>query len=226
MTAALAGVSACVFDAYGTLLDVGAAARKCQDRLGTLTDSLTALWRQRQVEYTWLRTLMNDYADFWAVTGEALDFAMAAHNLDDPGLRARLMETYLRLDAYPDSRPTLETLHGRGMKTAILSNGSPTMLAAAIDSGHLRQSLDAVLSVDSLQLYKPVPAVYQLACDHLHLEPQRIAFVSSNGWDVAGSAHFGFQTIWLNRAGGPSERLPGKPVAVITSLTELPPLLS
>jgi len=225
MTASLAGLSACVFDAYGTLLDVGAAARKCRDQLGEQTESLTALWRQRQVEYTWLRTLMDDYSDFWTVTGEALDFAMDAHGLADPGLRARLMETYLRLDAYSDSRPTLETLHGRGMKTAILSNGSPTMLAAAIDSGHLRPHLDAVLSVDCLRRYKPVPAVYQLACDHLHLEAGQIAFVSSNGWDVAGSAHFGFQTVWLNRAGGPPERLPGKPVAEIRSLSELPGLM-
>ncbi|MGQ9371827.1 haloacid dehalogenase type II [Azospirillum sp. A39] len=217
---------AVVFDAYGTLLDVAAAARRCRSALGDTADPLAATWRTKQLEYTWLRSLMGDYADFWQVTGDALDYAMAAHGLGDTALRGRLMDLYLHLDAYPDAQPTLRALRGAGLRTAILSNGSPDMLDAATGSAGLRPLLDAVLSVDPLRVYKPHPDVYRLACDALSLPAAEIVFVSANGWDAAGAAAFGFGVVWLNRAGAPRERLPAGPRAEAGSLAEVPPLLA
>ncbi|HEY0832788.1 MAG TPA: haloacid dehalogenase type II [Azospirillum sp.] len=225
MTDPIGGIRACVFDAYGTLLDVTAAARHCRADLGDAADALAALWRAKQLEYTWVRTLMGDYADFWQVTGEALDYALDRHGRADPALRARLMDLYFRLDPFPDAVPALEALRARGMRTAILSNGSPAMLDGAADGAGLRPLLDDVLSVDPLRLYKPHPSVYRLACDRLGLERAEILFVSSNGWDAAGAGAFGFKVAWLNRAGNPPDRLPAPPTATIASLTDLPALL-
>ncbi|HYD70997.1 haloacid dehalogenase type II [Azospirillum sp.] len=225
MTDPIGGIRACVFDAYGTLLDVTAAARHCRADLGDSADALAAVWRAKQLEYTWVRTLMGAYADFWQVTGEALDYALDLHGRTDPALRAKLMELYFRLDAFPDAGPALEALRGRGLRTAILSNGSPPMLAGAVDSAKLRPLLDHVLSVDPLRLYKPHPSVYQLACDRLDLKPAEILFVSSNGWDAAGAGAFGFKVAWLNRAGSPPDRLPAEPTITITGLADLPALL-
>lgn len=224
--AAFAAVRACVFDAYGTLFDVDAAARHCRADLGDRWEGLSTLWRQKQLEYTWLRSLMGVYADFWQVTGDALDFAMERFGLGDAALRARLMELYFRLDAYPDARPTLEALRARGLKTAILSNGSTTMLTAAVNSAGIHPLLHAVLSVDPLRVYKPHPSVYQLACDGLDVAPGEVMFVSANGWDSAGAAQFGFAVARLNRVGLPPERLPTPPAAVVASLAELPALLA
>ncbi|MBP2294671.1 haloacid dehalogenase type II [Azospirillum rugosum] len=215
----IAGIRACVFDAYGTLLDVNAAARGCRDGLGDRWEELAALWRAKQLEYTWLRSLMGRYADFWQVTGEALDYAMERQGLADPALRGRLMDLYRRLDAYPDAVATLSALRARGLRTAILSNGSPSMLAEAVDSARLTPLLDDVLSVDGLRVYKPHPSVYQLACDRYGLPPEAILFVSANGWDAGGAAAFGFRVAWLNRAGLPAERLPVAPAAVVGSLS-------
>ena len=219
-------IAACVFDAYGTLFDVASPTRRLEGRIGPKAAELSVLWRTRQTEYTWLRSLMDRYADFWQVTGESLDFAMAAIGLDDPSLRARLMELYLTLDAYPDVAPMLDVLRGRGVRTAILSNGSPTMLTAAVSHAGLRDRLDVVMTVDAAQIYKPHPAVYQMACDRFKLPAERIAFVSSNGWDVAGASTFGFRTVWLNRVGNPRERLPGTPIAEIQGLDTLPEVIA
>ncbi|WP_448205093.1 haloacid dehalogenase type II [Azospirillum sp. sgz302134] len=226
MTSAFAGVRGCVFDAYGTLLDVNAAARSCRADLGERWEELAALWRAKQLEYTWLRSLMGRYADFWQVTGEALDYALERHGLSDPALRSRLIELYLRLEAYSDAEATLAGLRGRGLRTAILSNGSPTMLSAAVDHARLAPLLDEVLSVDSLGVYKPHPSVYQFACDRLGLPAGEILFVSANGWDAGGAAAFGFRVAWLNRAGLPDERLPAGPAAVVDSLSALLPLVA
>ncbi len=220
-----AAVTVCVFDAYGTLFDVHTAVARCRNEIGPVADALSMTWRLRQVEYSWLRSLMGHYADFWQVTGEALDYAMAVHGLDDAALRAHLMELYLRLDAYPEVPEVLGVLHGRGLKTAILSNGSPTMLTAAVNSARLRGHLDAILSADRLQVYKPHPSVYQMACDQLGVDKGQVLFLSSNGWDVAGAAAFGFRVVWVNRAGQPRERLPVGPNAEVGSLTDLPGLI-
>ncbi len=222
---AFADIGACVFDAYGTLFDVHSAVGRSGGALGDKAGPVSALWRQKQLEYTWLRSLMGAYADFWQITGEGLDYALAANQIDDPGLRQRLMDLYLSLDAYPDVPGALGQLRAAGKKTAILSNGSPDMLQAAVGSAKLGDLLDAALSVDELRVFKPDARVYQLAVDRLGVEAGRICFVSTNGWDAAGSAHFGFNVAWLNRFSQPPERLPGKPAAIIESLAELPDLL-
>ncbi len=222
---AFADIGACVFDAYGTLFDVHSAVGRSGGALGEKAGKVSALWRQKQLEYTWLRSLMGAYADFWQLTGEGLDYALAANEIDDPGLRQRLMDLYLSLDAYHDVPDALGRLRAAGKKTAILSNGAPGMLQAAVDSAKLGGLLDAALSVDELRVFKPDARVYQLAVDRLGVEAGRICFVSTNGWDAAGSAYFGFKVAWLNRFGQQPERLPGQPAATIETLAELPDLL-
>lgn len=218
-------IDACVFDAYGTLFDVGSAAQKCRDQLAGKADDLATLWRTKQLEYTWLRSLMGEYRDFWQVTGDGLDFAMESLGFDDPALRERLINLYLQLDAYPEVPDMLRRLNEAGIGAAILSNGSPDMLASATANAGIGKYLSHVLSVDGLKVYKPHPTVYQLAVDALDVEPERICFMSSNAWDVAGAANFGFRVNWVNRFGHKSERLPGVPENQIKTLAELPELL-
>ncbi len=218
-------IGACVFDAYGTLFDFNSAVDACRDEIGDKADALSATWRRKQLEYTWLRSLMRRHEDFWRVTGEALDFAMQDSGIDDLALRARLMELYLSLDAYPDVVETLQRLKDGGMKTAILSNGSLTMLFSAAKSAGVLRLFDAILSVDQVGVFKPDPAVYQYAADTLKLTADRISFQSSNGWDACGAAAFGFRVAWINRFGQPAEMLPGEPDAVLDSLGALPELL-
>ncbi len=224
---ALTGIEACVFDAYGTLLDVRSATARLSHELDGKAEQVGALWRQRQLEYTWLRSLMQRHGDFWAVTRDALDHAFGALGLrDDDDLKSRLMDAYLSLDAYPDVAPTLAELRRAGLRTAILSNGTPAMLKAGVESAGIGDSLDAVLSIEDVGIYKPHPSVYQLACDRLGLERDRICFVSSNGWDVAGAATFGFQTVWLNRFDQERDRLPGEPRLILRGLDALPALVT
>jgi len=223
--ARLHDIGACVFDAYGTLFDVNAAAARCRDALGDKADALASLWRTKQLEYTWLRSLRGDYVDFWHVTGQSLDYAMAALKLEDDALRTRLMELYLVLDAYPEVRDMLSTIKEAGMRSAILSNGSPSMLIAAVRRAELEDLLDEVISVDSVRIYKPHPSVYQLAVDRLRLPPERICFLSANAWDASGAAYFGFRVIWINCFRAQPEQLPGKPEEEIHNLAELHDLL-
>jgi 2-haloacid dehalogenase len=221
-----AATAACVFDAYGTIFDVASAARRCRDALGAKADALSALWRTKQLEYSWLRSLMGRHADFWQVTGEALDYALGALGIAaGAGLRQRLMDAYLEIEAFGDARLALEALRRAGRPASILSNGSPRMLAAAAGSAGIRHLLDHLLSVEEVGVYKPDHSVYQLAVDRLGLAPGQICFVSSNGWDAAGAASFGFVAVWANRSGAPRERLPAEPRAEITSLDALPALL-
>lgn len=220
----LPSLRALVFDAYGTLFDVASAAARHRDRLGDRHAALSRLWRQKQLEYTWLRTLMGRHADFQQVTEDALDYALEALSLP-AALRGGLLDIYRRLDAYPDAADTLRRLRERGLKTAILSNGSPSMLAAIVSGAGLDGAFDAVLSVESVGRFKPVPAVYRLAVDRLGVEAPEIGFVSANGWDAAGAAAFGFRTVWVNREGAPLDRLPARPLAQIKQLAELPALL-
>jgi 2-haloacid dehalogenase len=221
----LTGVRACVFDAYGTLFDFASAARGCRDVLGDNIDRLTALWRDKQLQYTWLRGLQGRHADFWQVTGDALDFALETLGIDQPGLRDRLMQLYLTLDTFPDARPTLQRIKDAGLPSAILSNGSPRMLDAVVKSTGLGALLDAVLSVEEAGVYKPHPKVYQLAVDRLGVPAAAIAFQSSNAWDAYAASAFGMQVVWCNRYGGRPERLPGAPDRVITTLAALPQFL-
>ena len=218
-------VRACVFDAYGTLFDYASAAAGCRDVLGDKLERLTALWRDKQLQYTWLRAVQGRHADFQQVTGDALDFALATLGLTSSALRSQLMSLYLKLDAFPEVPETLRRLRSGGMKTAILSNGSPTMLQAAIESAGLAGLLDGVFSVEEVGVYKPHPKVYQLAVDRLGIPASAISFQSSNAWDAYAASAFGMQVVWCNRYGQIRERLPGSPDRVIKSLAELPPLV-
>lgn len=216
----------CVFDAYGTLLDLNSALHGA-DRVLTAeqVEALGALWRRKQLEYTWLRSLSGVFEDFWRVTGEALDHALIAMAIDDPSLRAELMQNYLGLASFPDAEPAVARLKAAGKRNAVLSNGSQTMLTSAVTQGPCGAHFEAVLSADQVEVFKPHPDVYRLALDTLGGEdPAQVAFFSSNGWDVAGAATFGFNAVWVNRAGAPPERLPHGPVATIASLAEAPAL--
>jgi len=221
----LAGIEACVFDAYGTLFDFAAAARGCRDVLGADADRLAALWRDKQLQYTWLRSLSGRYADFWQVTGDALDFALETLGIEKEGLRDRLMTLYLTLEPFPEVPDVLRRLKQSGMRTAILSNGSPRMLDAIVAGNHLNALLDAVLSVEEVGVYKTHPTVYQLAVDRLGVAAGRIAFQSSNAWDAWAASAFGMRVVWCNRYGQRRERLPGNPDCEVASLAELPALI-
>jgi 2-haloacid dehalogenase len=221
----LAGIRACVFDAYGTLFDYASAARRCRDVLGEKLAPLTALWRDKQLQYTWLRALQDKHADFWQVTGDALDFTMETLDIHDRPLRDRLMGLYLELEAFPEVAGTLARLKAAGLRTAILSNGSPRMLRAAVAGANIGHQLDEVLSVEEVGVYKPHPKVYQLAVDRLGIAPAAISFQSSNAWDAYAASVFGMRVVWCNRYGQQPERLPGKPHREAKSLAELPALL-
>lgn len=221
----LTGIEACVFDAYGTLFDFAAATRRCEDELGEKTSALTALWRDKQLQYTWLRALQGKHADFWQVTGDALDYALETLKIARPELRRRLMDLYLTLDAFPEVPDVLAKLKAKGLRLAILSNGSPRMLAAVVEGAGLAGLLDAVLSVEEVGVYKPHPKVYQLAVDRLGLPAHAIAFQSSNAWDAYAASAFGMRVAWCNRYQQRRERLPGAPDCEIRTLSELPALL-
>ncbi len=218
-------IQACVFDAYGTLFDVHSAVGRHQQRLGAHADAVSALWRTKQLEYTWLRSLLGHHVDFWQVTGDALDYALDAHDVDDAALRNDLMQAYLNLNTYPEVTTVLQRLKQHGMRTAILSNGSPMMLDAAVTSAGIADLLDAVLSIEDVGIYKPDPRVYQLAVDRLGVPAAQISFQSSNAWDAVAAATFGMRVAWVNRFGQRRERLTAQPDAELNTLDELPPLL-
>ena len=221
----LTGVRACVFDAYGTLFDYASAANRCRDVLGDRFDRLAMLWRDKQLQYTWLRAIQGRHADFWQVTGDALDYSLGMLGIDDPALRHRLMNLYLTLDPFPEVPDVLGRLKAAAMKTAILSNGAPEMLRAAVDAAGLRHLIDDILSVEEVGVYKPHPKVYQLAVDRLCVRPSAIAFQSSNAWDAYAASAFGMKVVWCNRYGLPHERLPGAPDREVRSLSALPALV-
>ena len=222
----LDGVRACVFDAYGTLFDFASAAARCPDVPEERRAALTALWRDKQLQYSWLRTLERRYADFWQVTGDALDFALESLDLQSPRLRDRLMDLYLGLEPFPEVPAVLAGLREAGFRTAILSNGSPMMLEALIRRSNLEAMFDAVLSVDAVRAFKTHPDVYQYALRALDLEATAIAFQSSNAWDAHAASDFGMRVVWCNRYGQRRERLPGSPDFEIRTLAELPALLA
>lgn len=220
-----AAVQACVFDAYGTLFDHASAAQRHAERLQDRMEPLTRLWRQKQVEYTWLRGLQQRHADFWQVTADALDFAMESVEIEDRDLREELLQTYMRLAAFADVLPAIGKIRSMGMRTAILSNGTPEMLAAAVASAGLEGEFEAVILVEEAGVFKPHPRVYELALERLGLERGEILFLSSNGWDAYAASAFGMRVAWCNRYGQVAERLPGRPDYEIRTLAELPGLL-
>jgi 2-haloacid dehalogenase len=225
MDTALAGMEICVFDAYGTLFDFNSAVARHRDAIGPKADSLAEMWRSKQIQYTWLRNGMGAYAKFWQVTGEALDHCLAVHGIADPAIRGKLMNAYLALDPFPEVPAMLDRLKHAGMRLAILSNGNPEMLDPMVAASGLSDRFDAVLSVDAVGIYKVAPECYRLVEARCGVKPDKVCFLSSNCWDAHGAAHFGFRTVWVNRAGAPDDNLPGKPVTQIRDLSHLPPLL-
>ncbi len=222
-------ITTCVFDAYGTLFDVAAAAREAaaepgNEALGGSWQALSAHWRAKQLQYTWLRVVTQDHTDFWTVTQDGLDWAMEAVGLSDPALRERLLALYWELSAYPEVPAMLGQLKAADLNTAILSNGSPDMLEGAVASAGIAGHLDAVLSVESVGVFKPDARVYDLVADRFGVAKSEVLFVSSNGWDAACATSYGFQTAWVNRAGEPVDRLPGRPASVLPDLTPIPDL--
>jgi 2-haloacid dehalogenase len=221
----LPGIHACVFDAYGTLFDYASAAAAARDVLGDGWERLAALWRDKQLQYTWLRAALSRHADFWQVTGDALDFALETLAIEDGVLRQRLMDLYLRLETFPEVPEVLTRLKAAGMMTAILSNGTPGMLQAAVDNARIGGLLDHVLSVEEVGVFKPGPKVYRLAVERLGLAPQAISFQSSNAWDAHAASAFGMRVVWCNRYGQRRERLPGAPDREVRTLADLPAIV-
>jgi 2-haloacid dehalogenase len=224
--AKLAGIRACVFDAYGTLFDVHGPMRRLAAEIGPEAEHISRLWRQKQLEYTWLRSLMGVHADFWHVTGEALDYALAQHAVDEPGLKDEIMALYLKLDPYPEVVEALEAVKAKSRLTAILSNGSPSMLESAVRHAGLERLFNLVLSVEDVGIYKPSRRVYRHALQKLQIhDAPAVCFVSANTWDAQGAAQFGFQSVRVDRFGLQDDRIPGKPAAYIKDLSELPALV-
>ena len=223
-------ITTCVFDAYGTLFDVNAAAAKAADdpaypALAAVWPALARDWRRKQLEYSWLRAVADRHCDFWQVTQDGLDWALAAQGLDDPALRARLLALYRQLPTYPEVPAMLAALKARGLTTAILSNGSPDMLDAAIASAGIAPQLDAILSVETVGVFKPHARVYDLVGTQFGCAKDQVLFVSSNGWDAAGAAGYVFRTIWVNRAGDPPDRLYAQPHHTLRDLVTIAELV-
>ncbi|MDA9009116.1 haloacid dehalogenase type II [Alphaproteobacteria bacterium] len=218
-------IKVCAFDAYGTLFNVHSAVARGGQALGDKAQAVSETWRLKQLQYTWLRSLMKNHADFWQVTSDGLAFALESHGVDDPELHKSLMNLYMTLDAYDDVIPCLQGLKARGLQTAILSNGNRAMLDAATNSAGLNDVLDASLSIDDVGIYKPDPSVYQMVGDRFGVAADEICFMSTNAWDASAAADFGFNVVWLNRFGQIPENLPGELVTQITSLDELAGLL-
>ena len=223
-------ISTCVFDAYGTLFDVAAAARQAAaepggEKLAQIWPQLAEDWSAKQLQYSWLRAVTGEHTDFWRVTQDGLDWALELRGLsDDSALRERLLSLYWQLQAYPEVPQMLRRLKAAGINTAILSNGSPDMLQGAVQSANLAEVLDDVLSVESVGVFKPAPQVYDMVLQRFGVAKHHVLFVSSNGWDAAAAASYGFVTAWVNRAGDPVDRLPHSPQHVLIDLTSIPTL--
>lgn len=212
-----------VFDAYGTLFDVDGAARQAAQDDPSLADiwaALSADWRRKQLEYSWLRAITGDHVEFWQVTAEALDWAAERHGATKAQVDA-LLNLYRHLPAYPEVPQMLDRLRADKGKTALFSNGGPKMLTEAVESAGLQDRLDALLSVETVGRFKPATEAYGIVTRHFGCEPQDITFVSSNGWDIYGATRFGFSTVWVNRASLPVDRLPNTPNRILSDLESL-----
>ena len=223
-------ITTCVFDAYGTLFDVAAAARQAasEPNFAAIKDDWPQVaehWRLKQLQYSWLRAVTRAHTDFWTVTQDGLDWALEKTGHDgDAALRERLLALYWELQAYREVPEMLGTLKAAGLNTAILSNGSPQMLDGAVRSAGIEDVLDVSLSVESVGIFKPDASVYDLVGAHFGCAKDEVLFVSSNGWDAAAATGYGFQTAWVNRGAEPMDRLPWKPANVLRDLTGIPAL--
>ena len=220
-------IKICVFDAYGTLFDINSAARRCAEETGRdsfskLWPSISSIWREKQLSYTWLFNSLKRYSDFWEITENALDYALETVGLDsDLGLKKRLLDLYMEIETYGEVKVSLANLNEKEITCAILSNGSKSMLNSAIKNSGIGGLIHSVFSVDEVGIFKPDPKVYEMVLTHLPFELNEVLFISSNGWDIAGAASFGFKTVWINRLDLPEDKLLFKPDSVQKNLSEL-----
>ena len=218
----------CVFDAYGTLFDVAAAARDAarepgHPELANRWESIASEWRLKQLQYSWIRSIVGEHADFWTVTCDSLDWALEKNGLrGNVKIRERLLALYLELAAYPEVPSMLSRLREFSISTAILSNGTPGMLDSAVRAAGIGSLLDAILSVESAGVFKPHKSVYDLVGLKFKSNPAEVLFASSNGWDAASAAHYGFRSVWVNRSEEPVDTLPWKPSRIVADLSRIP----
>ncbi len=213
-------VKAIIFDAYGTLFDVNSAAEKCKDKIGDKWEGFANFWRTTQLEYTWLRSLMDRHKDFWQVTEDSLDKAIKVFDID-PSMRNELLNLYKILSPYKEVPETLKTLKEKKFKLAILSNGTPSLLDKLVKSNHLDNLFDDIFSIEQVGVYKPSSRVYDLPIKKYNINKSEVAFLSANTWDVSGGGNYGYQSIWVNRNNNIFDNLDFKPKYQITDLNKL-----
>ena len=213
-------IKAIIFDAYGTLFDFNSAAEKCKDKIGHKWENFANYWRTTQLEYTWLRSLMNRYKDFWKITEDSLDKSMKAFNIDI-SMRNELLNLYKKLSPYPEVKKVLNNLKEKNYKIAILSNGTPSLLNELVLSNNLDNVFDDIFSIEEVKIYKPDSKVYNIPINKYQIIKDEVAFLSANTWDVSGGGVFGYKAIWVNRFNKVFDKLGYKPRFVINNLKEL-----
>ncbi len=213
-------VKAIIFDAYGTLFDVNSAAEKCKDKIGEKWERFANFWRTTQLEYTWLRSLMDKHKDFWQVTEDSLDKSMKVFDID-PSMRNELLNLYKVLSPFEEVPETLKTLKEKKFKLAILSNGTPSLLDELVKSNHLDSLFDDIFSIEQVGVYKPSSRVYDMPIKKYNIKKSEVAFLSANTWDVSGGGNYGYQSIWVNRNNNIFDNLDFKPKYQITDLSKL-----
>ena len=213
-------VTACVFDAYGTLFDVNSAAAKCKEKLGDKWENFANAWRTTQLEYTWLRSLMKKHKNFWKITEDSLDHAMATFNIDK-NMKNELLNLYKELSLYPEVKECLDALKSKKIKIAILSNGTPDLLKGLVESNNIQSYFDNIISVEDVKIYKPDPKVYEMPIKKYNCKPENICFLSSNTWDVSGGGVFGYNAVWVNRFNKIFDKLGYNPQYIINNLNQL-----
>ena len=213
-------VKAIIFDAYGTLFDVNSAAEKCKDKIGDKWEGFANFWRTTQLEYTWLRSLMDRHKDFWQITEDSLDKSIKVFNID-PSMRNELLNLYKILSPYKEVPETLKTLKEKKFKLAILSNGTPSLLDELVKSNHLDNLFDDIFSIEQVGIYKPSSRVYDMPIKKYNINKSEVAFLSANTWDVSGGGNYGYQSIWVNRNNNIFDNLDFKPKYQITDLNKL-----
>ena len=217
-------IKAIIFDAYGTLFDVNSAAEKCKDKIGDKWEGFANFWRTTQLEYTWLRSLMDRHKDFWQVTEDSLDKSIKVFNID-PSMKNELLNLYKILSPYKEVPETLKTLKEKKFKLAILSNGTPSLLDELVKSNHLDNLFDDIFSIEQVGVYKPSSRVYDMPIKKYNINKSEIAFLSANTWDVSGGGNYGYQSIWVNRNNNIFDNLDFKPKYQITDLNKLTQLV-
>ena len=213
-------LKAIIFDAYGTLFDVNSAAEKCKGKIGDKWENFANYWRTTQLEYTWLRSLMNKHKDFWKITEDSLDKSMKKFQIDQ-NMRSELLDLYKILSPYPETKNTLEQLKNKNFKIAILSNGTPSLLNGLIEKNNMKIFFDDIFSIEEVGIFKPSSKVYEIPIKKYKIDKREVAFLSSNTWDVCGGGNFGYNSIWVNRNKNIFDKLDYKPKHVIGDLEEL-----